>query len=119
MITDKSQLLRPIPAAIPEEMKLARRWMGFVLVEKVKKDGTIEYTKEPRQGAHPSRKASSTNPATWCDFETAMAAVESGEVDGLGFALGDGWAGVDIDDAVVDREFQPKVFELEIGRAHV
>jgi len=112
MINDKSQLLQPIPAAIPEEMKQACRWMAFVLVAKTKKDGTIEYTKEPRQGARPSRKASSTNPATWCDFETALAAVEAGNADGLGFALGDGWAGVDIDDAVVDRQLHPKAREL-------
>jgi putative DNA primase/helicase len=103
MITDKAQLLRPIPARIPDEMKCAGRWMGFVLVEKVRKDGTTEYTKEPRQGARPNRKASSTNPATWCDFVTAWAAFEAGHTDGLGFALGDSWAGVDIDNAVTDR----------------
>jgi putative DNA primase/helicase len=112
MITNRSQLVQPNPTAIPEEMKQECRWMAFVLVAKTKKDGTIEYTKEPRQGARPSRKASSTNPATWCDFETALAAVEAGNADGLGFALGDGWAGVDIDDAVVDRQLHPKAREL-------
>jgi putative DNA primase/helicase len=108
MITEKSQLLQPIPTEIPDEMKLAHRWMGFALVAKTKKNGTTEYTKEPRQAARPSRKASSTNPETWCDFETAYSAVQNGAVDGLGFALGGGWAGIDIDNAVgeygVNRE---------------
>ncbi len=112
MITDKSRLLEPIPAGIPDEMKQECRWMGFACVEKFRKDGTIEYTKEPRQGAHPSLKASSTRATTWCDFQTAMAAVLAGEVDGLGFALGDGWAGVDIDNAVVGDDPQPEAREL-------
>jgi putative DNA primase/helicase len=112
MITDKAQLLRPIPAGIPDEMKRADRWMGFRLVEKVRKDGTTEYTKEPRQGAKPNRKASSTNPATWCDFETAWAAFQAGHVDGLGFALGDGWAGVDIDNAVTSEGVESEARDL-------
>lgn len=106
MLTDILQLLRPIPEKIPEEMKLAWRWMGFKLVPIVRKDGTTELKKEPRQGAKPKRKASSTNPKTWCDFETALASVQAGEVDGLGFALGDGWAGVDIDNAIVGSDLQ-------------
>jgi putative DNA primase/helicase len=103
MLTDIEQLLRPNPAGIPEEMKATNRWLGFKAVQKIKRDGTVEFTKEPRQGAHPNRKASSTNPATWCDFETALAAVQEGHCDGLGFALGDGWAGIDIDNAMGER----------------
>ena len=107
MLTDVSQLLQPNPAGIPAEMKAATRWLNFKVVPKTKRDGTVEFTKEPRQGAHPGRKASSTNPATWCDFETAYNAVLAGQSEGLGFALGDGWAGVDIDNAVADGELQP------------
>ena len=103
MLTNIEQLLRPNPAGIPEEMKRANRWLVFKGVPKTKRDGTVELTKEPRQGANPSRKGSSTNSATWCDFETALAAVQNGDCDGLGFALGDGWAGVDIDNAVGER----------------
>ena len=72
MLTNINQLLRPHPAGIPAEMKSANRWLVFKAVPKTKRDGTVELTKEPRQGAHPSRKASSTNPATWCDFETCL-----------------------------------------------
>jgi putative DNA primase/helicase len=112
MLTNIEQLLRPNPAGIPGEMKAANRWFAFKAVPKTKRDGTIELTKEPRQGARPDRKASSTNPATWCDFETAYNAVLAGQVDGLGFALGDGWAGVDLDNAVADRELKPAAREI-------
>lgn len=109
MITNVSQLLKPAPAGIPDEMKITERWLGFKLMPKIRRDGTTEFTKEPRQGANPSRKASSTNPATWCDFETAYNAVLAGKLDGLGFALGDGWAGVDIDNAVGEGGLNPGV----------
>jgi putative DNA primase/helicase len=112
MLTNIEQLLRPNPAGIPEEMKAANRWLVFKGMPKTKRDGTTELTKEPRQGARPDRKASSTNPATWCDFETALAAVQEGHCDGLGFALGDGWAGVDLDNAVADRELKPAAREI-------
>jgi putative DNA primase/helicase len=112
MLTNIEQLLRPNPAGIPEEMKTVTRWLGFKIVPKTKRDGTTELTKEPRQGARPDRKASSTNPATWCDFETAYNAVLAGQLDGLGFALGDGWAGVDLDDAVAERELKPAAREV-------
>ncbi len=39
--------------------------------------------------------AQSNNPRTWCDYDTAMRVV--GKYDGLGFMLGDGIFGVDID----------------------
>lgn len=112
MLTNIEQLLRPNPAGIPEEMKAANRWLGFKAVPKTKRDGTVELTKEPRQGAHPNRKASSTNPATWCDFEAALAAVQEGHCDGLGFALGDEWAGVDIDNAVIDGDLRGSAREI-------
>ena len=44
-------------------------------------------TKPPFQGRAPSRHASSTDPATWCDLDTAMRAYCSGKCDGIGFAL--------------------------------
>jgi putative DNA primase/helicase len=112
MLTDLSQLIQLIPKHIPDEMKQARRWMCFKLVPKTRRDGTTEFSKEPRQGENPSRKASSTNPNTWCDFETALATMQSGEVDGLGFALGDGWAGIDIDNSIVDRDLQGSAREI-------
>lgn len=45
-------------------------------------------------------KASSTNADTWRDFWTAAEATRSG----LGFALGDGWFGIDLDDVADANE---------------
>lgn len=41
--------------------------------------------------------ASSTNPATWAPLAAAVEAYKQGGFDGIGFALGDGYAGVDLD----------------------
>jgi hypothetical protein len=41
--------------------------------------------------------AKSNDATTWTDFATALAAYEAGGFDGISFALGDGWAGIDAD----------------------
>lgn len=48
--------------------------------------------------------AQSNNPETWCNFETAYLGLIRYGFDGLGFALGDGFFGVDIDD--VEHEIE-------------
>jgi hypothetical protein len=54
-------------------------------------------TKVPYQAAHPDRKASSTDPKTWSDFATAIAAAS--QADGIGFCLLDsGFGAFDADD---------------------
>ena len=100
MLTDSKTISPVREALIPAEMKAADRWVVWLAVEKQRRDGGIQLTKEPRQAINVNLKASSTNAATWSDFQTAMAAVKSGNAHGVGFVLGDGWAGVDIDDAV-------------------
>ena len=54
-------------------------------------------TKVPYQAECPSTRASSTDATTWSEFDTAHAAVEDGKADGVGFVLGDGYVGVDLD----------------------
>jgi len=85
------------PSGIPDEMRKQRRWMLWRWEWNQKRG---EWTKVPRQpdGTH----ASSTNPLTWSSFETVVQAlshcgVPGGPFSGIGFALGDGWAGVDLD----------------------
>jgi putative DNA primase/helicase len=107
MITDVGQISGVNPAGIPQAMKNVRRWCCWAAVPKQKADGTVEYTKEPRRGHAPGKRASSTDAATWCDFETAYAHVQTGEMSGVGFVLGDGWAGVDLDDAFVGADLRP------------
>lgn len=53
--------------------------------------------KVPYNAAHPRRRASCTSPDTWSGFDVARAAYTPGRDGGIGFVLGDGIAGVDID----------------------
>ena len=69
-----------------------RRWVGARLEPR---DGRL--TKVPYCASDPSRKASSTDPSTWSDFAMARRTVESGRLPLLGFMLGDGYVGVDLD----------------------
>lgn len=76
--------------AIPTDLKQADRW---VLWRYEERDG--KRTKVPYQSN--GTKASSTDESTWSTFETVKAAYEQGSFDGIGFVLGNGFAGVDFD----------------------
>ena len=79
---------------IPDELKNRPRWVC------VKRNSKI-----PMQ-AKQNKAASSSDPATWSDFETASAAVRSGKYDYLGFVFnGDGLVGVDIDRGFEENGF--------------
>ena len=51
------------------------------------RDRKDKITKPPYQAQHPNQRASSTNPQTWSDFNTALSAYQTGKADGLGFCL--------------------------------
>lgn len=55
-------------------------------------------TKVPYCANNPASRASVADPTTWASFRDAIRAVEDGKADGAGFVLGDGYAGVDLDD---------------------
>lgn len=76
--------------AIPTDLKQADRW---VLWRYEERDG--KRTKVPYQSN--GTKASSTDESTWSTFETVKAAYEQAGFDGVGFVLGNGFAGVDFD----------------------
>lgn len=82
---------------IPDAFRSREQWICW---RSENRDG--DTTKVPRQpnGSH----ASSTDPATWTDFETARGAYESGDFDGIGFVFSedDPFVGVDLDDCVQD-----------------
>jgi hypothetical protein len=72
-------------------MRAENRW----LVWRYSPDGK----KLPHDPKKPAGKPiDSTDEKLWVDYDTASKVVEAGGVEGLGFALGDGWAGVDLDD---------------------
>lgn len=77
---------------IPIELKELNRWVLYRLYWDEKRG---KYDKKPFN-ARTGGFAQSNNPNTWCDYETAIGVVDL--YDGLGFMLGDGIFGVDIDD---------------------
>ena len=76
---------------IPDELKQMNRWVLYRLDWDAERG---KYNKRPFN-ARTGRYAQSNNPNTWCDYETAMYVVDL--YDGLGFMLGNGIFGVDLD----------------------
>jgi putative DNA primase/helicase len=75
----------------PVSMQAVDRW----LVWRFSSDGK----KLPHDPKNPQGRAiDSTDETLWVDYDSAAKVVAAGGVDGLGFVLGDGWAGVDLDD---------------------
>ena len=94
---------------IPTEMMEEPRWLNW---RTDLRDG--KWTKVPYQPGT-NRKASSTDPETWGTFWEAADSSYSGEgTGGIGFVLGDGWLGVDLDDVRDDdapNGMEPWVWE--------
>lgn len=89
--------LRYDPARVPEQMKAARRWMTWKIVERDGKPTKVPIRINGDYG-------SSTDPEAWSTHDEALAAYNSdGELAGLGFALGDGWVGIDVDEGAGDE----------------
>ena len=79
---------------IPQELRILRQWVC-----------ANEHSKVPMQATIPF-PASSTNPATWSSFEEAVAAVQQGHYDYIGFVFNDnGIVGIDIDDGYTEDGF--------------
>jgi primase-polymerase (primpol)-like protein len=82
---------------IPARLKAVDRWVCWWYKRRQDKGGKWKWTKvpiNPRTG----RLASSTDPSTWGTFQDARDYYLAHKPDGLGFVLGDGFAGVDLDD---------------------
>ena len=73
-------------------MRAERRW---VLWREVMKPNAKKPTKIPYQTNGDEAKCN--DPATWTTFEAVSGAYAGGGYDGIGFQLGAGWAGMDLD----------------------
>ena len=73
--------------SIPQELKTRPRWVCCT-ADKLPID--------PKTG----KAAASTDPMTWADYATAAAAAAPLGCRGIGFVLGDGIAGIDIDHCI-------------------
>lgn len=98
------------PLNIPAELKERRQWLMW----RWETVGGEKATKVPYRVD--GRRASSTNPATWTDFETAASRFGRGGFDGTGFAVtkDDPFTGIDLDDCVNPDtgKIAPKAAEL-------
>jgi primase-polymerase (primpol)-like protein len=79
----------PVRAAgIRDALKAERRWANWRYVWRDDRWTKMQFQPD-------GRAAKSNDPSTWSDFPAALAAAP--RFDGISFALGDGWAGIDID----------------------
>ena len=90
------------PANIPRDLIGTAAWVVWRAEAVAGKVG--KWTKVPYRAADPSRKASTTDPATWATFAEAHGAYQSDpSLHGIGYVLHDeGITGVDLDDAFAD-----------------
>ena len=84
---------------IPEELRRLPRWVGF---DKNKKPI------DPQTGFG----AKADDPQTWGTFEEALSLAHSGGAVGVGFELGDGYIGVDVDHCIIDGALRPEAAEI-------
>ena len=93
-LPDKQDVINRIRAALPE-LVTVNRWLCWRMIlnpDPTKKPKKVPVN--PRDGTY----AKSTDSATWGSFIEAALWYQRHDEAGLGFALGDGWAGVDLDD---------------------
>jgi putative DNA primase/helicase len=95
----KPLILRPDLASIPDAMKGERRWVCWRLV--YREGERKPWTKSPinPESGYPAK---STVASTWGSFLRAVRRHRAGGADGIGFVLGAGWVGIDVDACVDD-----------------
>lgn len=82
---------------LPREMKEQKRWC---LWKKVERDGKM--SKIPLS-AIDGKGAKSNDESTWVTYQEALEGLQRYHCEGLGFMLGGGYFGVDIDHAIDDK----------------
>jgi putative DNA primase/helicase len=92
-------------ALIPAALRAMDRWVGWRYGRKGDRPKPPKIPINPRNG----RRASVTNPGTWGRFIDAVGIRRALGLEGLGFVLGDGIAGADLDGVLdaVSGEMHP------------
>jgi hypothetical protein len=117
MLRTRDEILPVVEDRIPQALKDAPRWTIWKAEPRQQRDGTVKLEKVPYRSTRPAVKAKSTDPETWSTFEAAMQAYRDRDqtgADGLFFALGEGFAGVDIDDSVDAGTREPNTAARQI-----
>ena len=79
----------------PSVLCQEKRWVAWRMEDRNGEQSKVPYAVTPSGGT--SKHASSTDPETWATYEEAEAYLERSSMTGLGFVLGDGWCGIDLD----------------------
>ena len=95
---------------IPQELKNLKRWVGY----KVETLASGKLTKRP-YNALSGEMAKVNDSLTWSTFKLALSGCEKYNFDGIGFVLGDGIFGVDLDNHI-GPEGQSEEDEAEFKR---
>jgi hypothetical protein len=86
-----------LPPAL-RHLTAEHRWVVWSWEPRRGKDGEVKWTKPPYQARFPTQHAKSNDPKTWGPYADALAAVETGGADGIGFMLqGSGLGAIDLD----------------------
>src|SRR5690348_15590962 len=97
----KPEALEVRPEAVPLVLRELRQWVCWRFERRKNKPGEGRWTKVPINPGT-GRRASTTDPATWSTFATALSFYRAHRVnvDGIGFvfAADDPFFGVDLDD---------------------
>lgn len=93
---------------IPQELLAAPRWVVWRYAERGGKPTKVPYN------ARTGEKAASDDPRTWTTFDGALTAFGREGFDGVGFMLGDGWTGIDL-----DKCFDPETGEIQPDAAQI
>ena len=84
---------------IPNEMRSLKRWVLW----KLRKIGNEKPTKIP-VNANNGYGAKSNDSSTWVTFDEAISKIDFYNCSGIGFMLGNGYFGVDIDHAIDNKD---------------
>jgi hypothetical protein len=97
--THNADLAHLPPALVP--LTEEQRWVVWPWELRTTKSGKAKWTKPPRQARDPKHNARSNDPTTWGSYSDAVAAVEAGKADGIGYMLKDSNIGaIDLDHCV-------------------
>jgi len=86
-----SNIIQPEPDQFPAAMVSENRWVCWRSI--IRSGKPTKCPVNPNTG----KAASSTDSKTWSNFETACRAWREGGVAGIGFMLGEGFTGIDLD----------------------
>lgn len=105
-----SHPLKVIPENIPPELRALPQWLVWRLMLRDGKPSKVPFN------AKTGRFGKSNDPASWCDFDTALRAYRTERYHGLGFAFaaGDGLCGIDLDHVIDPQTGAVETWALEV-----